>query len=243
MKLLIDIGNSRLKWALEHDGGLLQRGVCDYRQARFLEELSESWHLLNPDLVALASVGPVAVSELVAQRIRRLWPGIRVLVARSAAWALGVRNAYRQPERLGVDRWLALLAAHRHYPGKVCIVDAGTAITVDVLADGRHLGGLISPGLTCMRKSLQAETAALAFADSQAELTFAADTTAAIASGTLMSALGLIEIVRHQLSADYRLLLTGGDARMLASKLDDLPSVDPDLVFKGLSALADAEES
>lgn len=174
---------------------------------------------------------------------QQIWPAASIFVARSTAAALGVSNAYEQPERLGVDRWLSLLAAHRYYPGKRCIVDCGTAITVDILDQGRHLGGLIAPGLATMRKSLHSETAALDAVDCSSDLHFARHTAAAITGGTLMAAIGLIRSAMQRLAGDYRLLLTGGDAELLAAKLELPLIVDRDLVLKGLSVLADTEEN
>lgn len=241
MKLLIDIGNSRLKWAVEEGGALVFRVACDYRQQDWLERLRENWRAIAPRRIAIANVGQKSLCEQVRQLCALLWPRLSPFVARSSALALGVSNAYSQPETLGVDRWLAMLAAHRQYSGRLCIVDCGTAITIDVLDHGRHLGGLISPGLATMRKSLLKETAALGEVTCSGELQFARHTEAAIAAGTMLAAVGLIESARQRLDDDYRLLLTGGDGELLAPQLAVPLSVDQDLVFKGLSALLDAE--
>jgi type III pantothenate kinase len=240
MKLLVDIGNTRLKWAIA-DNGALKTGVAmDYRLPEFADRLTQSWAKIErPQQLAIASVAAPAMFDCVSQTFNRLWPDLPIFVAQSSVHALGVRNAYSQPERLGVDRWLALLAAHRHYPGNVCVVDCGTAITVDVLgSDGRHMGGLISPGLTTMRNSLVSEAAALEFNHSIASLELAANTQAAIANGTLMAATGLISTTLQGLSDEYRLVITGGDAKQLAAAFP-LAMVDECLVFKGLAALAD----
>jgi len=240
MSLLVDIGNSRLKWALAENGALAIGEAIDYRLPEFAERLTQAWTALQtPRRLAIASVAAPAVSEVVSRIFSQLWPDSTVFVAKTGAYALGVRNGYQQPERLGVDRWLALLGARLHYPGNVCIVDCGTAITVDVLgSDGLHRGGLIAPGLMTMRKSLASEAAALQFDDAIALPELACNTQDAIANGSLMAAIGLITTTFRQLSGDYRLLLTGGDAQRLAAAL---PSalVDEGLVFKGLAALAE----
>lgn len=240
MKLLVDIGNTRLKWALADAGALKAGEAMDYRLPEFAEKLAQAWTNIEcPHQLVIASVAATAVFNVVTQIFCRLCPDSDVFVVQSSAHALGVHNAYQQPERLGVDRWLAMIAAHRHYPGNVCIIDCGTAITVDVLkSDGRHLGGLICPGLMTMRKSLVSDAAALEFDDSIATLEVASNTQAAIANGILMAATGLISATLQRLREDCRLLVTGGDAKLLAAEFP-LAIVDEDLVFKGLAAFAD----
>lgn len=240
MKLLIDIGNSRCKWALEKRGRIHTSASLDYRQPLFFQQLTCAWAAIEPPRVAaIACVGEPVLLASIEQFLARLWPQSPRLLACSQAQALGVRNAYPQPEKLGVDRWLALLAAHRHYPGQVCIVDCGTAITVDVLDHGQHLGGWIAPGLAMMRKSLVSDAAALEFTSQTASMQFAANTSDAIANGTLSVAAALIAQAIRQLDAEYRLLLTGGDAQTIAAVLQHAVTVDVELVFKGLSVWVD----
>ncbi|AMK74927.1 MULTISPECIES: type III pantothenate kinase [Methylomonas] len=236
MILLVDIGNSRLKWA-QADGGLLQATVfMDYRQADFPERLREFWrHIAVPGQLAIASVSEHAVTMLLVDMARSLWSGIEVIMPRASETAFNVKNAYAQPEKLGVDRWLALQAVHRYYPGDACLVDCGTAITIDFIeTDGRHLGGLISPGLLLMKKSLAQNTAALPFSDDQADTSLAVVTAAGINNGTLLAAAGLVEAALARQPKAYRVVLSGGDAEILARHLSVPSIVDGDLVFKGL---------
>lgn len=245
MKLLIDIGNSRLKWAVAQDDTITNGGAVEHDRPELAELLLQAWAGLDrPRQVAIASVAAQGLFDRVAGALHSLWPGLQLYRAQSTAYALGVRNAYQQPNRLGVDRWLALLAAHRHYPGNVCIVDCGTAITVDALNyDGQHLGGLIAPGVTMMRRSLGRQAAALAFSDQVAALELANGTEAAIANGCLQAATGLVNSVMQRFSDDYQLLVTGGDAELVASGLSHDVIIDAQLVFKGLAALADEDDS
>ncbi|CAD6880067.1 Pantothenate kinase type III, CoaX-like (EC 2.7.1.33) [Methylomonas albis] len=236
MILLVDVGNSRLKWT-QANAGLLQPTLfMDYRQADFLECLREFWlHIAAPRQLAIASVSENAVTLLLLEMARALWPGIEVIIPRASQAAFNVKNAYAQPERLGVDRWLALLAAHRYYPGDTCIVDCGTAITIDFIeTDGKHLGGLISPGLLLMKKSLAQNTAALPFNEDQADTQLAVVTEAAINNGTLLAAAGLVEATLARQPKVYRLVLSGGDAETVARYLAIPSIVDSDLVFKGM---------
>lgn len=236
MILLVDIGNSRLKWAVADAGVIGSTAVLDYRQADFPDRLQDRWRNIDtPGQLAIASVTGQAVAATTIELARHLWPGIDVIMPRPSAAAFGVKNAYSQPEKLGVDRWLALLAAHRHYAGDSCIVDCGTAITIDfVEADGRHLGGLISPGLMLMKKALAQNTATLPFSQDQPVSGLAVATEAAIDGGTLLAAVGLVETVLRRQPKTYRLIVSGGDARRVAGQLSVPSIIDDDLVFKGL---------
>lgn len=237
MNLLIDMGNTRLKWAVLDNNGL-SGSQAIMNQALSTETLVASWQALpRPESVKVSCVGQPALLALVATVAAQLWPGLVCESVRACANAYGVQNAYTQPEKLGVDRWLALLAVHHHYPGPACIVDCGTAITVDVLAGGIHLGGMISPGLMLMKQALAAGTQALAISDTTAALRLAQHTEAAIYSGTLSAAVGLVKQVLSQQPTPLALVLTGGDAELIAQQLDIERVVDSDLVLRGLAVL------
>ncbi|MCQ8127501.1 type III pantothenate kinase [Methylomonas rivi] len=245
MNILLDIGNSRLKWAVEQQGRLLESQACDYRRPEFLTDLGQAWQTIGvPRNAAIASVSDKQVFDSLVRLVQTLWPQCRLVIPQASRSAFGVNSAYEQPEKLGIDRWLAMIAAHRHYPGNICIADCGTAVTVDALqADGRHLGGLICPGLKLMKQALVANTADLAFTDRVYHTALGAATDAAIASGVCMAVTGLIAQALHKLDAGYRLLLTGGDAACIAPSLTVPYLLDPDLVLKGLSIFCREESS
>jgi len=238
VNLLVDIGNSRLKWALSAQGELVA-GAALFNSAVTEATLAEVWRGLSaPEHLAISCVSVRRLAGIVRAAAAALWPGLPIIEAKSEAQAFGVTNAYPQPEKLGVDRWLALLAARRHYMSPVLVVDCGTAITVDVLDEsGRHLGGMICPGLTLMKKALHAGTEALGYEDSAFVGGLAHDTAAAIHSGVLTAATGLIEHVFSAQPEPCRLLLTGGDAALIAGRLGCDCRVDADLVLRGLSLL------
>ncbi|MGY6274174.1 type III pantothenate kinase [Methylomonas sp. MgM2] len=244
MNLLIDIGNSRLKWSVEDKGTLIKARCSDYRQPDFLNNLRSCWQTLPmPEKIAIASVSAKSATSIVIECCKTLWPNAGMLIAHSAGDAFGVTNAYGSPEKLGVDRWLALIAARRHYVGDVCVVDCGTAITVDALrSDGRHLGGLICPGLATMKKALAFDTAELSFNTQPYRTGLAAETNAAIANGVLQAAVGLVSYVMQNFTSNYLLVLTGGDAEILAAALAMPAVVDVDLVLKGLSIYCSGEQ-
>ena len=237
MKLLVDIGNSRLKWAHVQMGVFMPGTALDYRQLSIEQTLRLLWaELPEPETLALASVADGSVRAAVIAIAEALWPSVRMVEPKAGLTAFGVWNAYQQPEKLGIDRWLALLAAHHFYPGASCIVDCGTAITIDGLtAEGQHLGGLICPGLMTMKKSLSADTAALPYSEPRQSRGLALSTADAIDSGVLMAAVGLIGEALRQFSTPCRLLLCGGDAEFIAEALSQSCFIDPDLVLKGLS--------
>lgn len=240
MNLLVDIGNTRLKWAVLQDGRFIAGNALVNSQLD-RHELVEMWRLQPPPKrLAIACVSANTLSELVLAVAAELWPNLEIIAIKSQAHAFGVCNAYQQPEKLGVDRWLALVAVRRHYQLPACIVDCGTAITVDLIdANGNHQGGLISPGLTLMRKALAEGTEALQFHQTDYAFGLANFTEAAIYSGTLFAAAGLIEHVLTIQANTVHLILTGGDAGLIARQLKSNPVIDTDLVLRGLAIVVE----
>ncbi|HEY8159033.1 MAG TPA: type III pantothenate kinase [Methylobacter sp.] len=235
MNLLIDMGNTRLKWGGAKGGQIITgQSLMNARINR--KELIELWKdIARPRRLAVSCVSANRLLELVQSVALELWPDVDIVVVKSQAQAFGVTNAYQQPGKLGVDRWLSLVAAWQQYQAPACIVDCGTAITVDLIdADGRHQGGLIIPGLTLMKESLGQGTEALSYSETKHEFALANYTEAAIYSGTLMAAIGLIEHVLAQQPSGIQLILTGGDAELIAGQLSAVSTVDPDLVLRGL---------
>lgn len=159
------------------------------------------------------------MADVVRAATSRTWK-IEPEFVTSTAAAGGVRNAYTQPEQLGVDRWLAVIGAHALERGAVCVVSAGTALTIDGIdADGRHLGGIIVPGLDLMISSLLRSTSDIAQRAQQGGTTeglFADNTLGAIRQGA-GHALGAlveraVEGMRRELNQIPKLLLTGARA-------------------------------
>lgn len=243
MKLLLDLGNSRLKWATESHGQMSFVTAMNYRQPDFLPNLTLHWQdLQSPKVIAIASVSSQNMLQELLQLSQKLWPQAKLILPKPAAFAFGVKNAYAQPEKLGVDRWLALMAAHKHYPQHKCVVDCGTAITIDVLqADGLHLGGVITPGLRLMKQALATNTADLELNSHPYQAAFGQDTAAAIANGVLWAAAGVVAQAWRTLDDGYQLIMTGGDAEVIAGVLSIPILLDHELVLKGLSVYCQAE--
>jgi len=240
MKLLIDLGNSRLKWAL-WDGAQLQRGAT-LTHARSDGDSADGnaaavdFSALWKDLPAVNAiwVASVAASTLEQTLTRSLNEHFAVSVryARSPAAACGVRNAYSAPARLGIDRFLGMVAVHR---------EAADAVG----SDGRHLGGLIAPAPTLMRQALLENTARLGELTPAPIVEFADTTAAAVESGTWLAAVALVERFARRAHAAFgmtpALILCGGGARRLAPLLELEHRHEADLVLRGLAYFADAD--
>lgn len=246
MILLLDIGNTRIKWGELDDGILGVAGSIAHRGVDLAAALDRAWTALPVPARILASnvAGKGLAGALDAWSAAR-WGVVPEYVA-SAAQCLGVRNAYPRPERLGVDRWISLLAAHRHYPGAALIVDCGSAVTIDYLAaDGRHLGGLIAPGLSTMHRSLTAGEITLDGGDGAypSELPpLTRDTPEAVTYGIAHCLAGFLDrinaILQGTMGPDFTRIITGGDAGRLRPVLADPYVHEPHLVLKGLAAVA-----
>lgn len=231
MRLLVEIGNSRVKWALaDESGGLSHVAGRGHDQAAWPRDLPDA----PIDAVWYASVAAPGVQQALLDwaSARGLGTPRRIV---STACMAGVVNAYAQPSRLGVDRLLACVAAHHAFPGEsVMVVDAGTALTIDHLrADGQHEGGLICPGVATMRGAIRADTQVRAHDGTTQAAMLGEDTDAAVGLGTLHAALGLVERLRAAVTP-ARLLLTGGEAPLLARHLSSDWEVAPELVLQGL---------
>lgn len=243
MNLLVDIGNTRIKWGVDNNGVIKTGQPIEYKQTDFSSEIYQHWLKLEPSQrLAISFVSADTVSLQIIAIAKKLWPKISVQIAKSLATGFSVKNAYQQADKLGVDRWLGIIALHHYYPGYGCMVDCGTAITVDCLdKKGQHLGGLISPGLQLMKKSLFEGTEDLSFINQHYSIGLSNFTESAIYSGALYSACGLIEKAVNDLCNCQTLVMTGGDAELLAPHLSVDLIIDPELVLKGLSLFSKGE--
>lgn len=248
MKLLLDLGNTRLKAALAVPGGGLELlGECGHRHDGMAAALGRT--LGNAELTGVARAlcanvaGEQAGLALAAALAER---EIEVEFLRASREAFGVRCAYAEPARLGADRWAALLGARGLADGACLVVDAGSALTIDALAPGgQHLGGWILPGLGMMVAALEDRTGDLGArrlaSTASAPADFPADTAPAMEGGALIAACGAVQMARARLECrcrmPARLLLAGGDAARLATELDG-GELLPDLVLRGLARAA-----
>jgi len=246
MNLLLDIGNTRVKWALADGDEWHAEGAAR------LDEQQAGWPLLAafeaaPTRVFAVNVAGAAVAAALEARLCERWQ-LPLELAATAAQFDGLRNGYREPWQLGTDRWLAMLAARQVVTGAVCVVDAGTALTVDLIeADGRHLGGFILPGAELMKLSLEQSTGDIRrrAAASRAEPcpeTPGRDTGAAINAAAQQASLGLIERARAMTSTPAGLVVSGGAARALLRGMAADAVHRPQLVLEGLQLVLARQE-
>ena len=237
MNLLVDIGNTRLKWATGHSPDNLNPGQIIPNAELSTDSLKRLWRIIGaPKQVVVSQVGSSDFLEQVKSTARELWPDIEIITVKSAAFAHGLTNGYQDPESLGIDRWLGILAAYHKYKQALCVVGCGTAITLDIVDNsGQHLGGLISPGLHLMKQVLAIGTAKLAFSSAHYHLGLANHTEAAIYNGTLAAACGLIDHTLKNYPVQMPLILTGGDAEVIAKVISRQVIIEPNLVLRGLT--------
>ena len=248
MNLVLDLGNSRCKWALANTG-LQPSGALVYGDdfARTLDQAFES--LARPTQVAAVSVAGAARTDTLTQWVKRHWSlDLRQFHAR--ATQCGVTNTYDVPAQLGADRWAGLIAAWKFFgnTGRACVVvNAGTTMTVDALsADGVFLGGVIVPGVDLMRASLDAGTAQLRLA--QGAFYYFPDNTAdAIMSGAINALTGAIERIRGYMEETGQgsplVVLSGGAAALIQPRLNTSVEWVDNLVLEGLLEIANQQQS
>ena len=242
--LLLDIGNSALKWARADGRQLLDGGRFVHRDADLQAYAEANWRQADrPASVVVANVAGPGIATRLAAWVGQHW-GLEPRFLVSGRAAGGVTSGYAVAETLGIDRWAALVGARAAVPGAACVVDCGTAITVDLLdARGRHHGGLIVAGIDLMQQALQRNTVNLLVPPAQTAAAPLADNTAdAIVSGSVYAAAAAIERIARDMEAttggSVDVLLTGGDADRVAPLLTLRFARQPDLVLRGLAILA-----
>ena len=227
--LLIDVGNTAIKWRLANVEGLLEAGnsVSD------VSSLCKAIEAVKWSMAGLASVASEAAdAELLAAL--KASGATAVHRAKAQSICLGLVSSYAEPERMGVDRWLAMLAAHAHTEGASCVIDAGTAVTVDLVsAGGVHEGGYILPGADLMRRALSNETDRIHVnALAAPAIVPGNNTQACVTAGSWRAVMGAVESTMAACPG-HRPLLTGGSASTLRD-FGLVATYNPDLVMEGL---------
>lgn len=243
MILELDCGNSFIKWrVLSADSRqTVGEGVVDSDLA-LLESLC-ALKELRLKFCRLVSVRTVEETSALVALLTGAF-SVPVVCATPAREMSGVRNGYQDFERLGLDRWLAMLGGFHLASGACLVLDFGTAVTADFVSrDGEHLGGFICPGMPLMRDQLRTHTRKIRYGDLAAERALEAlapgrTTVEAVERGCLLMLRGFVltqlELARSYWGADFSIFLTGGDAD-LVSEIVPEARVVPDLVFVGLA--------
>lgn len=264
MNLLIDIGNSRIKWCLynsvENEFG--SEGAMLHDKAELPALFSEQWGLLdNPDRVVISNVSGQQLAESMDAWVDKKWK-IKTEYVKTEAFSHGVTNAYSDYSELGVDRWMAIIAAWQRFrqQGKaVCVVDCGTATTIDgISASGQHLGGFIIPGHTVMQEILINNTSDIKMAKNiltrkilrketspgktLSPVNFSSSTEEGVNSGCYLATISLIDSVVTLMQDDsgkqVNCIITGGDAEFVVEQLAGKFEYEPKLVLHGLAMLS-----
>ncbi len=242
--LLLDVGNTRLKWGIGENGAIHETGAIAQQKIRDQGLATLTTRLPHDvDAVIAANVSGQTLATRLAGVIHAHC-NCDIHFVKSSREAGGVRNAYSQPRRLGVDRWVAMIGAWKEL-GRAClVVDAGTALTIDALDDeGQHLGGQIIPGTALMARSLASDTSEIpATKATKADAAkgmqmFGKTTRAAVQNGSLNAAAGAVSRAIRTLRSnayDAQVVLTGGGASRILTTLDEPPLHRPNLVLQGL---------
>ena len=248
MNLLIDIGNSRIKWACDdgkqllYPDSVLHRGAERDAVAEFMGKLRQS----PAAAVAVNVAGPALGAAVAAALKQKFGIGLKFVITTESCG--DVTNGYSAAEQLGADRWAAIVAAWNICRRPACVIDAGTAVTLDIIGEhGRHQGGMIVPGLRLMQKALDTETSDIKGFSQRSVGTSPGlgwvghDTRSAVERGVLFMLYATVEAAVNRLSAAGSapaVMLTGGDAELLAPLLACPAEHYPLLVLEGVRYLA-----
>lgn len=224
--LVVDVGNTSVKYTAFQGEGV----IWQVRDDELLSKLP-----FSPKAIYFASVRSKQESEALQESLKHRFPQAQWAVLQSEAVACGVYNAYPEPHRLGIDRWLTVVAAYHHFATDVVIVDAGTAIKVDLVSSkAQHLGGYITPGLAMMEASLLANTAKIRY-DNSEKVTgkgLPNSTARAVGEGCYEMALGFLQRI-HTQYAHFTWVVTGGDGKALLDRLGIAAHYEPNLIALG----------
>jgi len=243
MKLLIDLGNTRLKCALWDGSALRFIGALPHVGDDVQLDFDTLWKDIGAvSAILIASVASAVVGDQLARKALERF-GVQPAFVLSPASACGVRNAYAEPGRLGIDRFLGLVALHAIQSGPCVLASCGTALTLDALAaDGSHLGGLIAPSPPLMRDALTGATARLSTPQAARVVERADNTDDAIESGVWLAGAALLERFVARATTTFgaapAVVLTGGGAERLATLIEPAHRVDAELVLRGLAIYA-----
>jgi type III pantothenate kinase len=242
MILLLDLGNTRLKFALMDGGEFTHRGAFGW-DADIAHELATLWASWpTPERIVGASVVDSARETAVAVATDKTFGRTPVWV-RTPDEACGVTNAYAEPQRLGVDRFLAMVDALAAGRAPCVLASVGTALTLDALdGDGRHLGGWIAPGPLLMQQSVLGATVQVRPGHAGAVRDLADNTADGLASGCWQACAALVDRFVERsaplLGGNPTVTLGGGDADVLAPLLEREVVLVPDAVLRGLAVWA-----
>ncbi len=249
--LLFDVGNTRLKWGLLEKSRIRRTGSVALSKIRDSGFASLTSRLpRRVDRVIVSNVAGASFATRLSGVIG-IHTDCDIHFVRCEKKAFGLTNSYKQPRGMGVDRWVAMIGAKSEFRGGLCIVDAGTAVTIDAIdKNGHHLGGQIIPGLALMGSALRSQASDIPASKREPRVPgpglsiFASNTDGAVQSGAVNAICGAIERAAKVLRSEgYRtkIVLTGGDASRILKQLGDKVLHRPNLVLQGLAFMVQSD--
>jgi type III pantothenate kinase len=238
--LLIDRGNTRLKWQLRKSGAVEATGVDDNKIpiSEVLNELTD---------VVLSGIYVASVADVEFENECSAWAVDHAFPVpffiKSVKEEYGVTNGYDNTEQLGVDRWLAMIAAHNKFDESLCVVDVGTALTIDfILKNGQHMGGFIVPGPQLQIQSLLKNTQKIELKGQLSNGVLGKNTREAVELGVINMLGAFIKQsvmdAKSRFSSPIKLVLTGGAATQIMPAIGIECSLEENLIFDGIAMVA-----
>lgn len=240
--LCIDIGNSHLKWGVCNLNSIefIQTGIMDSKKELALQNLNTSFSSISPQSVWISSVAPAQVKQSVSSWVEKSL-GFAISDIDSGLQRYKSLNAYKRSTDLGVDRWLAMVAAQNRLKNNFCVIDAGTAVTIDVVdAAGVHVGGMILPGEQLMFSSLLGGTSRIGSAVGE-NIGLADNTADGVCSGVVSCLVGGLDRVLSDISKkneNIQFIITGGSGGFLKPLLSYKMTYEKNLVIEGVGLIA-----
>jgi type III pantothenate kinase len=239
--LLIDIGNTCIKWATLEGEVIVSTSHCKYSVSGIALDCFNDM-VTSPTEIYMISVGSDVVEHNVGEMCRQRWD-ITPTRLHTDSYCAGVSNGYDNPLSLGVDRWAAMIGAYQLVGEAILVIDCGTACSADVLNQhGQHLGGAIIPGFRLMEQSLRAGTARIdVTADAHRVSGLGTTTTACIALGMAEAVFGFIAGIERlaiaRIGDRLTVVITGGDAPVQVPLLQSEIRYEKELIFLGMAAM------
>lgn len=238
MKLVVDIGNTNLKWTLASDSAwnVGESVAIEPDLGRLLDRI---WGgMAPPQHVLVSNVSGAQVGEALQAWTVSTW-GLQPDYFSSTDRFRNIRNGYRDPSQLGCDRWAAIIGARALSEGDLCVVDCGTAVTIDALNhEDRFIGGIIFPGADLVRDSLLTGTSDIAEKGADFRKVLGRTTAECVSGGSCFGVAGAVDRILSEMSEvleEPTIFITGGGAHFLLPFLHHSPRYEPDLVLIGLA--------
>ena len=240
MKLLLDIGNSSVNWALEQGGQLTIDGVFSYDKNNFDKNLQKNLSFLQiPTKILVANVAGNKVFADLEYWVSQRWQ-LKCWQPRVSAKFNQLKNSYNNTQEMGIDRWLAMVAAWEEHKTALCVVGCGTALTIDSIdSQGYHLGGYIVPGIELMQQALIMKTESINVSTNKhVSIAYAQGTQTAINNGAFFATTAMIDRVvmnlSDQLKTSPKCIIFGGMAELIGRLLKNKFQHESNLVLYGL---------